>query len=203
MLVEIDASGASYERAVLLDAAGRVDAVRIHLRYGLDSLLLVVKTQRVLDEKTVLDVQRRMHHALARAASSTSMVLAFRDGLKVLIQAVKSPSPVRLELKLAEAARYVEEHCAEPLTLARVARHVGLSVSYFSTQFKSTLGAGFIEYLCKVRVEKAKHLLRYSSHNISHVGSEAGFVSFPHFSRTFKRIVGETPSRYRTRISGR
>jgi AraC-like DNA-binding protein len=143
------------------------------------------------------DLRRRLREAFAQATSSHALVAALDDALKALVHVASEPGQSQLKLKLARAARYIEEHCADRLTLGRVARQVGLSRNYFCSSFAAASGRGFADYLRNARVERAKHLLRYSTSPISQTGQEAGFVSVPHFNRAFKGAVGITPSQYR------
>src|SRR5258708_27621843 len=97
----------------------------------------------------------------------------------------------------------MDDMCQEPLLLSMVARKVGLWQNSFSEQFKAANKIGFSEYLCRARIDRAKHLLRSSPAAVQRVSAEAGFSHVAHFNRAFKRIVGVTPSRYRNRACER
>ena len=68
--------------------------------------------------------------------------------------------------------------------------------------FKTATGINFTEYLARVRVEKAKNLLLNPNHRISEVAFASGFQSLSHFNRVFRRIAGESPTRYRDKLPG-
>jgi len=55
----------------------------------------------------------------------------------------------------------------------------------------------FVDYVARVRVEKAKVLLQNPQRRISEVAFEVGFQSISQFDRVFKRIVGQSPRRFR------
>lgn len=97
-----------------------------------------------------------------------------------------------------EAMRYIRSHCTEALTLERVAEHVYLNASYFSTIFKKEAGQNFSEYLTQCRIEEAKRLLRESSLSVSSICQTVGYVDQKYFSRIFAKLVGVKPSTYRT-----
>jgi two-component system response regulator YesN len=196
-LAALETREADYVRAVLVDASGRAEVARTHFECALDALLGVVRAHRTASDRTVVELRERLRAALARADSSPALAAAFHDDVEILIDLEKKPGPVELELKLARAARYVEDRCREPLTLAAVARHVQLSKNYFSSRFKLAYKTGFTEYLARIRIERAKKLLAGSELKISRVGEESGFASVPHFNRVFKKKVGVTPSRFR------
>ncbi len=98
---------------------------------------------------------------------------------------------------VANAKQFVREHLDEPITLAEVVAHVGVSRFYFCKLFKKATGMTLTEYVGRVRVEKAKTLLVDPSLRVSEVVFAAGFGSIPNFNSVFKRHVGLAPSEYR------
>jgi AraC-like DNA-binding protein len=203
MFAELEREKAEYVRAVLWESGGRTDRVRMHFEYAIDRLLATLQSHRDLDERALEDLRQRLREASAQATSSQTLATALGDALDTLVHVAGTPGQSQLKLKLARAARYIEEHCAEPLTLGQVARHVGLSRNYFCNRFRIAAGSGFADYLRRARVERAKHLLRYSSLPIARTGREAGFVSVPHFNRAFRNAAGMTPSEFRARYGHR
>lgn len=95
---------------------------------------------------------------------------------------------------------YVKEHYFEPITSRTVAEVLYLNNSYFCRLFKKTFGCCFTEYLINYRVERAKYMLSKSEKSISEIALKTGFSSFSYFSKTFRTIVGVTPSVYRKKI---
>jgi len=51
--------------------------------------------------------------------------------------------------------------------------------------------------LARLRVERAKQMLQDPNRRVSEVAFEVGFLSLPHFNRSFKRIAGTTPTLWR------
>jgi AraC-like DNA-binding protein len=101
---------------------------------------------------------------------------------------------------VVKARRFVAAHHAEGLSLERVARAVNASATYFSKRFKEVTGMTFIDYLGRVRVEKAKHLLQNPNLRVSTIALEAGFQSVSQFNRTFKKVTGQSPKQLRGRL---
>jgi len=75
-----------------------------------------------------------------------------------------------------------------------------MNPSYLSYFFKEQTGENFIDYLNKVRIEKAKELLKDSSMSLSEIASQVGYSNAGYFNRIFKKIVGITPGQYRNRF---
>ena len=88
---------------------------------------------------------------------------------------------------------------ALPLDVPRLASIACVSDAHFIRTFKATFGETPHRYLQRRRVERAMYLLRNSDRTVTDVCMEVGFSSLGTFSRTFRDIVGETPSEFRTR----
>src|SRR3989449_7886636 len=86
---------------------------------------------------------------------------------------------------------------AEPLNVRAVAAVAYLSEAHFIRSFRGTFGETPHRYLQRRRVERAMFLLRETDHSVTDVCFDVGFTSLGTFSRTFREIVGETPSDYR------
>lgn len=86
-----------------------------------------------------------------------------------------------------------------PLDVAALARLACCSPSHFIRTFSATFGETPHRYLQRRRVERAMFLLRSTSTSVTEVCWAVGFSSLGTFTRTFVRIVGETPTAYRAR----
>lgn len=91
----------------------------------------------------------------------------------------------------------IEERYPENLTVADIAEGVFLSPTYVSILFKQETGETVYEYLTKIRIEKAKELLRDPRIKFYEVCHAVGYADASHFSKLFKKITGYTPSSYR------
>ena len=88
-------------------------------------------------------------------------------------------------------------HFAEPISLSGVAREAGLSRFHFSRLFHHEIGTPSHEYLQDLRVSRAKALLANRYLRVSEVAYAVGFNDLSHFDRTFRKMVGRSPSEYR------
>lgn len=104
---------------------------------------------------------------------------------------------------IREAIDFIQEHYADPdLSLQEVLRLTGLSATYFYELFKAETGYSFKSYLIRLRIDRAKLLLRASEHKTYEVGEKVGYLDYPHFAKLFKKIVGASPSEYKRQING-
>jgi AraC family transcriptional regulator len=88
---------------------------------------------------------------------------------------------------------YVEAHLGEDLSLASLAREVGISRSHFSRSFRQTLGQSPFEWLRVKRIERAKRLLLEGALSVAEVAIATGFADQAHLTRAFGRIEGIPP----------
>ena len=103
---------------------------------------------------------------------------------------------------ITRAKQYIKDHQADEISLGDVAKAVNTSTFYFCKMFKKATGLNFTDYLSRVRVEKARNLLLNPNLRISEIAFSAGFQSLSHFNRVFRRIAGESPTRYREKLPG-
>ena len=115
---------------------------------------------------------------------------------QILIQQENSEPPSMKKAKL-----FIEEHKTEDISMRDVAKVVNISTFYFCKMFKKTTGLTFTEYLSQVRISKAKNLLLNPNLRISEIAYDIGYQSLTHFNRTFRRIVGQSPTVYRKSVS--
>ncbi|MCR8645548.1 response regulator [Paenibacillus sp. N1-5-1-14] len=90
----------------------------------------------------------------------------------------------------------------EDFSLQQVCSHIYLSISYFSALFKQHSGETFIEYLTRIRLEKAKELLTLTSLKTYDIAARVGYGDPQYFSVIFKRNMGLTPKDYRNSMKG-
>ena len=95
------------------------------------------------------------------------------------------------------AAELLREHLDGSLRLADLARECGLSVSHFARSFKASFGMSSHRWLTRLRIEHAKDLLRHTAEPLAQIALRSGFGDQPAFTRTFQRIIGISPGRWR------
>ena len=102
--------------------------------------------------------------------------------------------------RFAAVLNYVEEHLDGELSLADLASLVSLSVTHFAHQFRIMYGMAPYRYVMLRRIERARRLLRTTESTITSIACEVGFSSQSRFTGAFARVVGCTPSMYRTSL---
>ena len=102
-----------------------------------------------------------------------------------------------LNRRLLRARDAMDCAYAEPLNVRVVAAVAHLSEAHFIRSFHATFGETPHRYLQRRRVERSMFLLRETDRSVTDICFDVGFTSLGTFSRSFTKIVGETPSGYR------
>lgn len=85
----------------------------------------------------------------------------------------------------------------ETLSIKDISEHVFLSSSYICTLFKNETGQTLNQYLTDFRIDKAKKLLTDPRYKITDISARVGYSDGNYFGKTFKKLVGMSPSEYR------
>ena len=122
-----------------------------------------------------------------------------------LYETIKQLSPETisstLPTQMQEILAYVSNNMATIHTLEQVANHFYVSKYYLSHQFKNSTGFTFIEFLTKVKISRALHLLEHTNESISKISEACGFETPTYFGVVFKKKMHMTPLQYRTWIN--
>ena len=112
------------------------------------------------------------------------------------------PPEVRIQFrgenKTYPAQFYVEAHYHERISEKEVAQLCGMNCTTFSRHFKKEHTTTFRDYLVKFRINKARKLLQNPKASVTDIAYMVGFNDPSYFTRVFKRIVGMSPSQYRS-----
>ena len=111
----------------------------------------------------------------------------------------KVVTTIKHRIAVQKAQDLIRARIQDPPTLAELAFLTGLSRTYFSPVFKEVVGMGLKDYLTQARINKAKDLLGDINLTIKKIAYEVGFRDPNHFSRTFKKRTGATPTNWRLR----
>ncbi|WP_046113696.1 AraC family transcriptional regulator [Aquincola tertiaricarbonis] len=141
-----------------------------------------------------------------RRTPSSMLVQGLASSLAVhLVRSYASEAPASAAphgglpaFKMHRVLQAMQERLDQELDLSRLAREVQLSDSHFSRCFKKSTGFSPSQYLTRLRMERARRLLRETEMPIVEVGLEVGYASPSHFAQVFRKEVGVLPSDYRS-----
>jgi len=99
--------------------------------------------------------------------------------------------------RIAAALAYIHDHYRDSPTLTDIAEAVHVSPFHFHRLFSRQVGTTPKQYVLQKQVQMARWMLRARREAISRIAEHTGFASHGHFTSTFRRIVGVSPSKYR------
>ncbi|CAM4215737.1 helix-turn-helix domain-containing protein [Kibdelosporangium persicum] len=99
--------------------------------------------------------------------------------------------------RLLRARDAMDRDFAKPLDVPALARIALMSPTHFTRSFRATFGETPHRYLQRRRIERAMALLGSPSATVTEVAAKVGFESLGTFSRTFRAIVGVSPTGFR------
>jgi AraC family transcriptional regulator len=112
----------------------------------------------------------------------------------------RAPSS-RDERRVTAALRRIEVKPQVPLRLADLAREAAMSPYHFLRVFRQIVGMTPYQFVLHTRLYGAARRLRQSTDPITLIAFEAGFNDLSTFNRRFRRLMGSTPSAYRSRLT--
>lgn len=113
--------------------------------------------------------------------------------------AAAEPDDRRLDrpIWLRRAVELIGDELDQPLRLADLAARLGVHPVHVARTFRRVLNTTVGAHVAEARVLRACELLRWSRPSIADIAAASGFADHAHLTRTFRRLVGMTPSEYR------
>lgn len=99
--------------------------------------------------------------------------------------------------RIDKVISYLNTHYNRSVSLDEVASLAAMNATAFCRFFKSKTGKSLMAYILDMRIGYACKLLMMDHLNISQISAECGFDTISHFNKSFKKITGYTPSRYK------
>jgi AraC-like DNA-binding protein len=97
----------------------------------------------------------------------------------------------------------ITANVAEPISAGEIALELGMSESRFSRFFRRSTGNSFTDFVNRVRINSACHLLMQTDHYVTDICYQVGFNNVANFNRRFLEIKGMTPSEFRRQADHR
>ncbi|MCD2472509.1 GlxA family transcriptional regulator [Jiella sp. MQZ9-1] len=165
----------------------------------------------------LFEVDHNLHTCAGGTASLDMMLALIRDDLgeevvnRVCEQALtdrvraahdRQRLPLRARLgvqhaKVVRAIEIMEANLADPLSLAEIADHVGLSRRQVERLFEREMGRSPARYYLEIRLDRSRHLLRQSPMPIVEIAMACGFVSASHFAKCYRELYTRSPQQER------
>jgi AraC family transcriptional activator FtrA len=144
-------------------------------------------------------VRRDFGAAVANSVAQRLVIPAHRDGGQA--QYLPRPVPSDTRGRLGTLMDHVRSHPARRHSVSNLARKASMSPRTLQRHFRATVGLTPLEWVTRERIGIAKDLLECSDRPLADIASQVGFNSIESFRLQFRRIVGTSPSAYRSQFS--
>ena len=167
---------------------------------GIDTDNLIFET--VIRDPELVENLKNVRRAYAdssvcRAAKIRKAVLevliTLREKHTLRMRSKDVPTDVSAE-RVKAAMIYMRQNLREPISLADIAAHTGISKYYFAREFKRVTGQTAVEYINIARCKEAKRRIREGA-SVAEAAQLYGFENLSYFTRTYKKYIGELPSK--------
>jgi AraC family transcriptional regulator len=92
---------------------------------------------------------------------------------------------------------YIEGHLSSRIAMLDLTSIARLSTSHFARAFKKSFGDAPFAYISQLRIGRAKRLMLETHSSLSQIALDCGMCDQSHFTRVFRRLVGESPNNWR------
>ncbi|HEX3044981.1 MAG TPA: helix-turn-helix domain-containing protein, partial [Bacillota bacterium] len=168
-----------------------------HLTLDFVNILRQIAVENQIQWEALETGKFDLYEIIEQAESVTDWQIQLKKLVNLYIQALKANRSPGMYLAIQKALIFIQSNFTRELSQEEVAAHVGVNKSYLSRIFPEYTGERFSDYLQRLRIERAKELLRFTNDHIYEIASQVGFWNSRYFSRIFHEAVGVTPADYR------
>jgi two-component system response regulator YesN len=129
--------------------------------------------------------------------SRTALTERFELEIKRLFDILDKYLLVYKDNVVRQASRYVVNHVDEKIGLTIISNYLNISKNYFCSLFKQETGENFLNYVTKIKMQRAKYLLKEKNMRIYEVCNYLGYTDTTYFTKLFKKYIGMTPNDYK------
>lgn len=196
-LMELDQKRSVEELDRLLGTIKGESIKNIHIHY-MELIFLIIKAINDLGED-VVDVFGKdidFYNKINKFETKEELQIWVKNIVNWILNYLKEKKDAKINRSIARAIEFIKQNYQEDISLKLISEYVGLSETYFSKVFAKKMGESFINYLTRVRIEKAKDYIKNTNMKIYEISEKVGYTNVEHFSRVFKRFTGQSPNRF-------
>lgn len=158
----------------------------------LGTLIKIVDNNEVLDR---LQPISRLRKCSTIQQMNVEIISLLEDICDYFLQKNKNKSDYKLSM---DVMNYIEKNYKnENLNVSMIGDYFNMTSNYLSRMFKTQVGEGLHNYIERIRIEKAKELIKSENLSILDIAKEVGYTNSKTFIRVFKKIEGTTPGKFR------
>lgn len=196
-----DEEGSVNYLKILLERAARSYQFHVEM-FKSEALDLIMSLSRMAldmggDASAILSENARVVQALIGTVRYDNFVNKLCDHWRKVAKQAGQSNEIEASPLIRSAIKYIKAKHIQKLTLKNIAEYCHVNAYYLAHLFKKETGMSSIDFLNKVRIEKAVFLLETTEMPVQQIAGQVGFVDANYFSRKFKMIMNCTPTDYR------
>lgn len=155
-----------------------------------------------IDEELIIDTLKRVRHNLQKKKVIEKLYLeddpvaeeAKLPNADLMMEEAKCKNVV-----VRQAYQYVITHIddKDKVSLSKISDTLGISKNYFCSLFKQETGENFLNFVSRMKIQRAKALLREENWRVYEVCDYLGYSDVTYFTRLFKKYVHMSPNEYK------
>lgn len=146
---------------------------------------------------------RYPYHVIRQAETLAEIHGWFSGWIPVFLEYRKKHGKQRLRSEIQTIVGIIQERLHLPLKVSELAAEVGFTENYLSILFKKETGETLTDFMTRIRMKKARELLKNPENKIYEVSEKVGYGDPNHFSRSFKQLEGMYPTEFRKLVLGK
>ncbi|MGM0879852.1 MAG: response regulator transcription factor [Bacillota bacterium] len=168
-----------------------------------ETFALSLKSEELDIYSVTLHEGKYPHHVIRSAETQQDIYEWFIGWVQVFLNYKKKHGRQRWRPEIQNVIGIINDRLHLPLKVSDLAAEVGFTENYLSILFKRETGETITDCLTRIRMKKARELLKEPGMKIYEVSEQVGYADPNHFSRSFKQLEGMYPTEYRKLVSGR
>ena len=153
--------------------------------------------RRYLDMMREFHLDRPGKDVILRSECTTFLIYAWRYQIDGESRISRNPIKTKAWIHIEKAIDYIQS-CEPGVDMDNdsIAAVIGVTPNYLTGIFQSHLGISLHRYVTNIRIDRARQMLLKSDLNITEVARQTGFSGIHVFSKTFKNLIGVSPSQF-------
>lgn len=151
---------------------------------------------RELMDELILETQNRPAKSAAGKVCALSRLI-IAELSRIVVQSERNAGTPIGTQSVAQFLKILAERCDESWTLEKMAEKSGYQRTHLANQIKQLTGDSPTQHLKRLRIERARSLLRTTDQNITEIAHQCGFMTSQHFARIFRQFTFMSASDYR------
>lgn len=150
-----------------------------------------------VDPLLAFKISNNIKFYINKISLSSELKFVAQRILTTYAKAVKDYTLLNYSSNIKKIILYIRKNLTYKISLDDIAKDLFITKEHLSRLFKKEMGITISEYIIKAKIQEAKNLLRQTDYNILDIAVLLNFANSSHFSNSFKKITGLSPSDYR------